>query len=77
MADRGMIESGMAADLVLFDAAKINDRATISDPHATSVGVKTVWVNGEVVYEDAKTAGAFPGGVVRRRVVEQQPPRGR
>jgi N-acyl-D-amino-acid deacylase len=64
--DRGAIKPGMAADLVLFDAATINDRATLSDPHAPSVGVKLVWVNGEIVYADSKTTGRFPGRVIRR-----------
>jgi N-acyl-D-amino-acid deacylase len=66
LADRGVIGPGMPADLVLFDFARINDRATVSDPHALSVGVKFVWVNGEAVYEDGKTTGKFPGRVLRR-----------
>jgi N-acyl-D-amino-acid deacylase len=66
LADRGVIGPGMPADLVLFDAATINDRATVSDPHAQSVGVKLVWVNGEVVYEEGKATGRFPGRVLRR-----------
>ena len=64
--DRGVIKPGAPADLVLFDAATIDDRATIRDPHATSAGVKLVWVNGELVYEDGKTTGRFPGRVIRR-----------
>jgi N-acyl-D-amino-acid deacylase len=66
VADRGVIRAGTSADLVLFDAAAINDRATVSDPHALSVGVKLVWVNGEIVYADGKTTGRFPGRVIRR-----------
>jgi N-acyl-D-amino-acid deacylase len=66
VADRGLIKAGMGADLVLFNAAAINDRATLSDPHALSVGVKLVWVNGVIVYEDGKTTEAFPGRVLRR-----------
>jgi N-acyl-D-amino-acid deacylase len=62
--DRGAIKPGMAADLVLFDAATINDRATLSAPHAPSVGVRLVWV--EIVYADGKTTGRLPGRVIRR-----------
>jgi N-acyl-D-amino-acid deacylase len=66
LADRGMIRAGMAADLVLFDPATVVERATIAEPHATSVGIQTVWVNGEVVYDSGKTTGRFPGRALRR-----------
>jgi N-acyl-D-aspartate/D-glutamate deacylase len=64
--DRGIIRPGMAADLVLFDPATVVDRATITEPHAVAVGIKTVWVNGEEVYDGAKTTGAYPGRALRR-----------
>ncbi len=64
--DRGRIVPGDWADLVLFDPRTIADRATMEDPHAVSDGVRTVWVNGEVVFRDGKTTGAFPGRVLRR-----------
>jgi N-acyl-D-amino-acid deacylase len=63
---RGTIAAGMAADLVLFDPATVADRATIDDPRATSVGIRTVWVNGEVVYDGGAATGRFPGRVLRR-----------
>ncbi|MFM9105199.1 MAG: N-acyl-D-amino-acid deacylase family protein, partial [Chloroflexota bacterium] len=47
--DRGLIAPGMAADVVIFDPARIADRATFSDPHQLPVGVRDVWVNGERV----------------------------
>ncbi|HEY8175187.1 MAG TPA: serine hydrolase, partial [Gemmatimonadaceae bacterium] len=64
--DRGIVRPGMAADLVLFDPATVGDRATIAEPHAASVGIRTVWVNGEEVYDGAKTTGRFPGKALRR-----------
>jgi N-acyl-D-amino-acid deacylase len=64
--DRGIIRPGMAADLVLFDPATVADRATITEPHAASVGIKSVWVNGEVVYDSMKTTGKYPGIAIRR-----------
>jgi N-acyl-D-amino-acid deacylase len=66
--DRGRISPGMYADLVLFDASTVADRATLADPHAVSAGIRAVWVNGTLVYEDGKPTGAFPGRVVRRVV---------
>jgi N-acyl-D-aspartate/D-glutamate deacylase len=56
----------MRADLVLLDPATVGDRATTSEPHLTSTGIRTVWVNGAVVYDDGATTGARPGVVIRR-----------
>src|SRR5690242_14151123 len=64
--DRGVIRPGLAADLVLFDPKAVGDRATIKSPHALSTGIKTVWVNGQVVFEDGKTTGRYLGRVLRR-----------
>src|SRR5207237_10846838 len=64
--DRGIIRPGLAADLVLFDPTTVADRASIVEPHAASVGIKSVWVNGEVVYDGTKTTGVFPGKAFRR-----------
>jgi N-acyl-D-amino-acid deacylase len=59
---RGSILSGQAADLVLFDPAHVADRADFGRAQAPAVGIRTVWVNGEVVY-DGGVAGAAPTGV--------------
>jgi N-acyl-D-amino-acid deacylase len=56
----------MYADLVLFDPGTVADRATLADPHAVSSGIRTVWVNGVVVYDNGKASGAFPGKVIKR-----------
>ena len=64
--DRGRIAVGGYADLVLFDPATIIDRSTTADPKAMSQGVRSVWVNGELVFEAGKTTAARPGTVLRR-----------
>jgi N-acyl-D-amino-acid deacylase len=66
IAERGRIEPGWFADLVLFDAETVLDRATTDEPHATSVGIEMVWVNGRIVYEDGRPSGRRPGRVLRR-----------
>ena len=64
--DRGLIKKGMRADLVLFDAKTVIDRATFAEPQLFSEGVKTVFVNGERVWENSKITGNLPGTILRR-----------
>lgn len=67
---RGTIAPGAVADLVLFDPATVADRATMTSPREPSVGIRTVWVAGRVVYHDGKTTGATPGRVLRRAATQ-------
>ena len=58
---RGWLKPGMFADVVVFDAATITDRATFENPHQYSVGVKHVFVNGVQVLKDGEHTDARPG----------------
>jgi N-acyl-D-aspartate/D-glutamate deacylase len=58
LAGRGTIEPGALADLVLFDPARIADRATYERPHAFADGVDVVVVNGQVAWDGAPGARA-------------------
>ena len=51
---------------MLLDPATVADRSTTTDPTALSVGIRTVWVNGQVVYRDGKATGATPGLGLKR-----------
>jgi N-acyl-D-aspartate/D-glutamate deacylase len=62
--DRGLLLPGQFADVVLFDPATVSDRATFTDPHQLSVGVRDVWVNGARVVQDGGHTGALPGRAV-------------
>lgn len=66
IAERGTIAPGFHADLVLFDPARIADRADLEHPNALATGVSTVWVNGAVVFDKGVPTAARPGQVVRR-----------
>ena len=65
LADRGRIEPGKRADLVLLDPALYVDQATYADPCRSPEGVAGVWVAGERAWRDGAPTGARPGGVVR------------
>jgi dihydroorotase/N-acyl-D-amino-acid deacylase len=63
---RGLLLPGCYADVVLFDAETISDRATFEDAHQLSTGIRDVWVNGARVVRNGQHTGATPGRVVRR-----------
>jgi N-acyl-D-amino-acid deacylase len=65
LTERGRLQSGAFADVVVLDPATIQDHATYEDPQQYSTGIVHVWVNGEQVLEDGEHTGALPGRVVR------------
>jgi N-acyl-D-aspartate/D-glutamate deacylase len=65
--DRGRIAPGYAADLVLFDAESIRDNASITNSKALSSGILAVWVNGEMIFQDAKNSGKYSGQLLRKQ----------
>ena len=62
---RGRIELGFAADLVVFDAGTIIDRATYEEPARPAAGIDWVLVAGEPVWQSGRPTGARPGRVLR------------
>jgi N-acyl-D-amino-acid deacylase len=63
--DRGSLKAGYAADVVIFDPARVADRATFAKPQQLATGVRDVFVNGVQVLKDGQHTGAKPGRVVR------------
>lgn len=66
LGNRGRLARGLKADLVVFDAAGLEDRATFADPHRYPAGIAYVLVNGVVVVEQGRHTGARPGRVLRK-----------
>ncbi len=64
--DRGLINEGNWADLVIFDADKVRDTATFEDPYHLPEGIPYVIVNGVTVIENGKKNKKAPGRVIRR-----------
>lgn len=63
---RGYVRPGYYADLTLFDPSRIIDKATIEAPGLPSVGIETVWVNGEAVFQQDKVTGALAGLIIKK-----------
>jgi N-acyl-D-amino-acid deacylase len=64
--DRGQIAPGFAADIAVFDAQKIIDRATYQQPQQYAVGVRWVIVNGVIELEGEEHQNRSPGVVLQR-----------
>jgi N-acyl-D-amino-acid deacylase len=63
--ERGLLNAGYFADIVVFDPAAIRDHASYDEPHQLSTGVAHVFVNGEAVLRDGEHTGATPGRFLR------------
>jgi N-acyl-D-amino-acid deacylase len=64
LADRGILRMGMKADIAVFDAATVRDRATFDAPHQYADGFSWVVVNGQVVFDGREMTAARPGRVL-------------
>jgi len=64
VAERGLLQPGYYADLVLFDPEQVGDRATFEVPVQASQGIQGVWVNGQRVWADGAAGTARPGQVL-------------
>jgi len=62
---RGELKVGNYADIVIFDPAKVRDKATFAKPHQYAEGVIHVFVNGVQVIKDGAHTGAKPGRFVK------------
>ncbi|HUB33906.1 MAG TPA: D-aminoacylase [Bryobacteraceae bacterium] len=65
LADRGQLHKGFAADVVLFDPAKVGETNSFEHPKSYAAGIPYVLVNGMVVIDNGKHTGARPGKAIR------------
>jgi N-acyl-D-amino-acid deacylase len=63
--DRGLLKEGFFADITIFDPATIIDKATYNDPAQLSVGVKYVFVNGQLEFAAGKMTGVNAGRALK------------
>ena len=68
MKRKGRLQAGADADIVVFDAARVIDRATFEQPAQYSDGIVHVLVNGTFVVRGSNLVpGVAPGRPVRGR----------
>lgn len=65
LAGRGSVTLGNWADIVVFDADTIADRATYENPFVAAAGIRHVVVNGRAVIRNGEVTRALPGRVLR------------
>jgi N-acyl-D-amino-acid deacylase len=63
--DRGTIQNGQAADVVVFDPASVADTADYASPASLPVEMPHILVNGKFVVRDSVLTGELPGRVLR------------
>ena len=63
--DRGLLKEGYFADITVFDPLTIKDAATYTQPAQLAQGVKYVFVNGKLEFEDGKLTGQIAGRALR------------
>jgi dihydroorotase/N-acyl-D-amino-acid deacylase len=63
--DRGLLRPGMKADIVIFDPAKIQDKADYANPHQYAEGVTDLIINGEPVISAGTLTQRRPGRILK------------
>ncbi len=62
--DRGLLKQGKKADITIFDAQRVRDKATFQNPHQYPEGIEYVIVNGALVIDKGQHSGSKPGKVL-------------
>lgn len=65
LGDRGRLESGAFADVVVFDPQTLRDHATFDDAALASEGVVFLWVNGTLGIDGGRFSGERAGRALR------------
>ncbi len=76
LGDRGTLAPGWRADIVIFDAASVQDTGTRLRPAGQPRGIHHVIVNGELVLEAGRMTGARPGRAIRSTTERERGSRG-
>jgi N-acyl-D-amino-acid deacylase len=72
LSNRGVLKDGAYADIVMFDAERVIDRATFEAPKTPAAGIDLVVVNGQIVWQEGVHTGARPGRALRRQEMQNE-----
>ena len=67
---RGVVAAGNHADITIFNAETVIDRADFQHPTEPAAGIETVFVNGLPVWQDGAPTGERPGKALRRQAMQ-------
>ena len=62
--NRGRLQPGYYADLLLFDSNTVTDNATIENPRRTADGIHYVFVNGHLALQQGRLIEEYAGRVL-------------
>ena len=68
LVNRGLLREGYAADIVVFDADKVQDLSTYDKPHQYTTGFQYVLVNGQLTVDEGKHNGTRAGNTLRLKM---------
>jgi N-acyl-D-amino-acid deacylase len=63
--------AGAYADLCVFDADRVIDRAILAEPTQPAAGIEHVFVNGRPVWSESRPTGERPGRALRREAMQR------
>jgi N-acyl-D-amino-acid deacylase len=69
--DRGVLEKGKAADIVVLDLPALRDTANLTSPRELATGVHSVYVNGHETWRDGTVTAPHSGRAIRRIRAQQ------
>jgi N-acyl-D-amino-acid deacylase len=72
LSHRGRLAPGAYADVTVFDATTVIDRATFAEPTEPAAGIHLVLVNGKAVWREGAATGARPGRALRRQRMQKE-----
>jgi N-acyl-D-aspartate/D-glutamate deacylase len=65
IADRGVVQTGMKADLLVFDPSRVHETASYPNPLRFAEGFDVVIVNGKIARESGQRSDGLFGSVLR------------
>jgi N-acyl-D-amino-acid deacylase len=70
LGNRGRIEPGVCADVILFDLGDFRDNASYENPRQFASGLHWVFVNGKPVLREGEVQDTRPGHVIRKKTFQ-------